>query len=137
MSSAVSPPAARTLRCYSFHSVKGRVGKSTLSSILALALAEDTETTLVDMDLTGTSLADVLPLCAPRWRENANWHAAPDAGFHDRAHSRRAMSVRADASPADLVEPPFLNDFLLYQTADWQARDDVHPHALGWRWGER
>ncbi len=58
----------KKLRVLSFHSVKGGVGKSTLSTLCAFeaaARAPDTTVVLVDMDLTGTSLADVLPLRAP------------------------------------------------------------------------
>src|SRR5688572_6722323 len=57
------------LRCYSFHSVKGGVGKSTLAVLTALTLARrpGARVTLIDMDLTGTSLADALRLEAPAW----------------------------------------------------------------------
>ncbi len=60
------------LRCYSFHSVKGGAGKTTLATLVALQSARTSPTLLVDMDLTGTSLADVLPIEAPTWSANAS-----------------------------------------------------------------
>lgn len=49
-----------TLRCTSFHSVKGGVGKSTLSTALACTLARrhpEDPVVLIDMDLKGGSQA--------------------------------------------------------------------------------
>ena len=62
------------------HSQKGGVGKTLISLYLARRLAEPTtshggelRTVLIDADLTGTSLADVLGLEAPK----------RSGGFHD------------------------------------------------------
>lgn len=122
------------LHCYSFHSVKGGVGKSTLSAFLAHGLASKMPTTLIDMDLTGTSLGDVLPLVAPRWAGAMDLNRPPDGGFYGRKATLARVRERGEASPASaLVEPPFLNDFLLFATPDWDAETDVHPAALGWR----
>lgn len=122
------------LHCYSFHSVKGGVGKSSLSALLAHGLAREMPTTLIDMDLTGTSLGDVMPLEAPRWSGEMNLAVAPDAGFHDRRDTVALIRERGETMPASaLVAPPFLNDFLLYATPDWDEDADVHPAALGWR----
>ena len=49
---------------------KGGVGKTTTAVNLAACLASAGHTTLlIDMDLTGTSLSDVLPVLPPRWPE--------------------------------------------------------------------
>lgn len=129
-----------TLRCYSFHSVKGGVGKSTLSVITAIALAQEHPTArvyLVDMDLTGTSLADVLPLEAPLWAG-----LAPDApidllrspsDFHTEAISRDRIEERGLVDGAAVVGVPFLNDYLLFQTPNWDEETDVSPTAIAWR----
>jgi hypothetical protein len=128
-----------TLHCYSFHSVKGGVGKSTLSVISAIALAHEhpeIPVFLVDMDLTGTSLADVLPLLAPKWDG-----LAPDmpidllqapSGFHTEEASRERMEERRDAEGAAAVGVPFLNDYLLFQTPSWDEETDVAPAAIAW-----
>ena len=122
------------LHCYSFHSVKGGVGKSTLATLLASGLARDMPTTLVDMDLTGTSLGDVLPLEAPRWSgETMRLTEPPDAGFHDRDQTRDRILRRGLAPNHDPVELPYLNDFLLYADPDWDIAADMHTDALGWR----
>lgn len=121
------------LHCYSFHSVKGGVGKSTLATLLASGLAREMPATLVDMDLTGTSLGDVLPLEAPRWSGEMRLTEPPDLGFHDRAETRRLIDTRGSADKAAMVAPPYLNDFLLYADPEWDASADMHTDALGWR----
>ncbi len=140
-----------TLRCYSFHSVKGGVGKSTLSVATAIHFARGgLPVALVDMDLTGTSLADVLQLEAPTWKDQGPEDVLPltrapdgflpykDTGermeLRD-THKRELMDenqVSAEARQARGV--PFLNDYLLFATADWDARQDVHLSSLLWRW---
>ena len=136
-----------SLRCYSFHSVKGGVGKSTLSVLTALGLAQrgDRRVTLIDMDLTGTSLADVLPLESPACE------AAPDGtlsllrsptGFHSREDTRQLMEERdeqareaihrgTEARAARCV--PFLNDYLLFATPDWDNQQDLPIESVLWR----
>ncbi|HFE43998.1 MAG TPA: hypothetical protein ENJ18_00700, partial [Nannocystis exedens] len=122
-----------TLRCYSFHSVKGGVGKSTLSTALALGLARrhpDRQVVLIDLDLTGTSLSDVLPLCAPRWSSNKlDLLKAPDHGFFS-ADETQERITRREPQLRDRV--PYLNDFLLRTDTDWSTDDDVVPEALFW-----
>ncbi len=116
------------LHCFSFHSVKGGVGKSTLSTFTACALAyehPEAQVFLVDMDLTGTSLADVLPLEAPRWEgvgpdEPLDLLQRPD-GFCSRLDSRKRMKTRG-LSPSDSTVAtgvPFLNDYLLFAPKKW------------------
>jgi NUBPL iron-transfer P-loop NTPase len=121
------------LHCYSFHSVKGGVGKSTLATLLASGLARDMPTTLVDMDLTGTSLGDVLPLEAPRWSGAMRLAEPPDGGFHDRDQTRECIAKRGGAPKSALAEPPYLNDFLLYADPEWDISADMHTDSLGWR----
>jgi hypothetical protein len=132
---------------YSFHSVKGGVGKSTLSALAAVHIAHakpEVPVYLIDMDLTGTSLADVLPLEAPRWDGDGIDLLVTPSGFHSRADSRELMEQRQDelltalerGEPPDrrnAIGVPFLNDFLLFATPDWDARTDVHPRAITWR----
>lgn len=143
------------LRCYSFHSVKGGVGKSTLSVATALGLSQrqGAQVTLVDMDLTGTSLADVLPLEAPAW-DDIHHPSDPlplqerPSGFLSRTQTRVSMEMRDDIARTELetdelgpVEDraahgvPFLNDFLLFATPDWDAQRDVPVESLLWRLG--
>lgn len=136
-----------SLRCYSFHSVKGGVGKSTLSVLTALGLAQrgDRRVTLIDMDLTGTSLADVLPLESPACE------TAPDGtlsllrsptGFHSREDTRRLMEERDDVAREALQQNlearaarcvPFLNDYLLFATPDWDEQQDMPIESVLWR----
>ncbi len=122
-----------TLRCYSFHSVKGGVGKSTLSTILALGLARrhpEIQVVLIDLDLTGTSLSDVLPLCAPRWSaDKLDLRKAPDNGFFSTDETAERITNRKPQLPERV---PYLNDFLLWTDTDWSTDDDVVPEALFW-----
>lgn len=56
----------REVTLHVFASVKGGVGKSTLAVTSArLLAAAGRPAAVIDLDLTGTSLADGLPLCAP------------------------------------------------------------------------
>ncbi|WP_309896698.1 P-loop NTPase [Archangium sp.] len=136
------------LRCYSFHSVKGGVGKSTLSVLTALGLAQrGARVTLVDMDLTGTSLADVLPLEAPAWPGDGPTLQLTKlpTGFHSHEYTCELMEERdelarefAQSAPA-IAEAhvarsvPFLNDFLLFATPDWDAQRDMPLASVLWR----
>lgn len=138
------------LQGLSFHSVKGGVGKSTLAVMAAIQLARlpgDHHVYLIDMDLTGTSLADVLPLRAPRWQGNPKIDTVllqsrdpddtSDAGepFASReriALRNLALRVREDSFPADR-RVPFLNDFLLHVPADDEFKREILPASLCWK----
>ncbi len=120
----------------SFHSVKGGVGKSTLATKSAVQLAEDHpegRVLLVDMDLTGTSLADVLQLRAPRWvqggGENVPLHEA-STDHWDVNESRQAVRRRDQAEDPTLRYVAFLNDYLLYQPHD--GITDANPSGMFW-----
>ncbi len=129
------------LTCYSFHSVKGGVGKSTLSTFTACALAQahpNARVYLIDMDLTGTSLADVLPLEAPQWdgvgvNGVLNLLTRPN-GFHSRKETRDCVKHRdrPTATP-EAIGVPFLNDYLLFEPKDWDTENDIHHSAISWR----
>src|SRR5438105_2674081 len=110
-----------SLRCFSFHSVKGGVGKSTLATACAcyLSTSHAQPIYLIDMDLTGTSLADVLPLQAPAWptadSEPLDLVGGPKQNhFHPRNETRQRMNLRwqSKVEPAKAYGVPFLNDFL-------------------------
>ncbi|HEX5751288.1 MAG TPA: P-loop NTPase [Archangium sp.] len=129
--------------------MKGGVGKSTLSVLTALGLARrgDRQVTLVDMDLTGTSLADVLPLEAPAWPGNTSALRLlePPAGFHSREATRERMDDREllarqqiarDPESSGAFEArgvPFLNDFLLFATPDWDEQREMPVASVLWR----
>ncbi len=133
------------LHCCSFHSVKGGVGKSTLSTLTAIALAHkhpDANVYLIDMDLTGTSLADVLPIEAPRWdEEKADGRLdllQNPSGFHHRAESKKRMRSRSEvlAPVTGAIGVPFLNDHLLFEPENWDEEQDVSPRAISWRFAK-
>jgi hypothetical protein len=141
------PKPKRVLRCASFHSVKGGVGKSTLSYLVARLLAEQAppgeRVALIDADLTGTSLADVLSLRAPRWRsvganEPLPLNRKPDEweilghGF-DGEPAFAGLLNRAIREKSHAHDVPLLNDFLLWDHERYDAQKDVHPEALFWK----
>ena len=125
------------LHCFSFHSVKGGVGKSTLSTLLAHVLAArrpDTPVFLIDMDLTGTSLSDVLPLEAPRWPSGRVEPLTPPTDFWSRESTLKRIDDRKGGPrSADELLIPYLNDYLLWADPDWSTDRDVLPSALAWR----
>ena len=139
--SAEPPEPERTLRCASFHSVKGGVGKSTLSYLVARLLAERAKpgerVALVDADLTGTSLADVLTLRAPRWHGLGADDALPLGRVPDEWRpldaARSSLAVRAAREDGHARVVPLLNDFLLWQEHRHEPDGDVHPEALFWK----
>jgi len=113
---------------WSFCSVKGGVGKSTLAVACAKLLARFGRLpVLVDCDMAGTSLADGLRLLAPRVAladDTAMDLNAPPAGnFLDWETTRRQRAARRDGRrPAP---PPYLNDAL--------RADALQVDAVLWR----
>lgn len=135
------------IRAVSFHSVKGGVGKSSLATMAALQCASENlnrPVYLIDMDLTGTSLADVLNLQCPRWDDESP--ITPDlletrdpADFHTLEESRLRVDQRNNElrnrsrAPQNLFAP-FLNDFLLHEPTDEAREGDVRLNAICWRY---
>ncbi len=138
---SVEPPEPRkTLRCASFHSVKGGVGKSTLSYLVARSLAADGPVALIDADLTGTSLADVLSLRSPAWNgehERLPLDQKPDFWLATDPKRMRLQerSMSGDDPHARFV--PLLNDFLLWDCNRYDVHRDVEPEALFWKLPEK
>lgn len=155
---AVDPIPTPDLRCYSFHSVKGGVGKTTFSLLTALyhAVIRREKTLLIDMDLTGTSLADVLPLEAPNFQaETAQSPTNPHTPIEPLQHAptdflsreetlRRIRNRHENGHDLSRTQPsparwrsndvPFINDFLLYAGSHWDASHEAHPEAFAWRY---
>lgn len=131
-----------SLKVLSFHSVKGGVGKSTLSTLAALQVSRthpEALVWLIDMDLTGTSLADALPLMAP-YRGAVEEVSlgdllAPPDGHLDVDLSRTLIEQRGldQTHPGPLLGPPFLNDWLLYADPSWDPASDARVDAVAWR----
>jgi hypothetical protein len=123
----------------SFHSVKGGVGKSTLATLAAIGIARrhpGSAVWLIDMDLTGTSLGDALPLCAPRWStssEEPDLKRLPDEVW-TRGETERLIEQRGGAAgvPGKARKVPYLNDFLLFSDPSWEEDEDALPQAVGW-----
>ncbi len=112
-----------TQTIYAFCSAKGGVGKSSLSVACAKLLAAEGRTcVLIDADLTGTSLADGLRLCAPQvtLRDNGTVNLnAPPTGYLDRAATLELRRARAAFSWTTVPPPPaFLNDALTHDCGD-------------------
>lgn len=127
----------RSLRCVSFHSVKGGVGKSTLSYLVARELAKTERVALIDADLTGTSLADVLDLRPPHWNpvgpaDPLPLHTPPD-GWREVGKSVALLDERSALSNGHAQKVPLLNDFLLWTKDRYDPERDVDPRALFWK----
>jgi hypothetical protein len=126
---------AERLRCVSVHSVKGGVGKSSVAWLLAQRFVQEGPVLLVDFDLTGTSLADVLALEAPDTGEGGalDLCRAP-AAFLDVETSRTRMEQRALQPGWAPWGVPLLNDFLLAEPKDpYDPAYDHQPLSLAWR----
>ena len=110
------------IQVFLFVSIKGGVGKSTLSTLTALALSACGRRPLVlDADFTGSSLGDGLSLCAPS-----------ETGFLSREETLRLRGERVDARPAPKVlRPPYLNDAILHRAQ--RSEDDYRIDQGTWR----
>lgn len=137
---------AHRLRGWSFHSIKGGVGRSYLAVKKAteLAAAHPREPVyLIDMDLTGTSLADGLPLCAPLLRGSSpltpkKLQEAEVVGFSTVDETRALITQRHEGAKDRTramkdLHVPFFNDFLLHVPAGDDYDEDVALEALCWR----
>lgn len=125
------------MRLLSFHSVKGGVGKSTLATLSALriaALAPQQRVWLIDMDLTGTSLSDALPLVAPRLASESPMTTAP-AGFLDVDETATAVESRDELQvhPGPPLGVAYLNDWLLFADPTWEAQREARLDVVSWK----
>ena len=127
-----------TLRC--FCSAKGGVGKSTLAVASATLAQRRGQCVLVDADLTGTSLADGLSLCAPRVALSDGGTmdlVAPATGEYltleetRKYRTLRRQSKRREHSDDPVPPPPYLNDALAFRGAD--NTKDCSMAAMLWR----
>ncbi len=124
----------RIVRLHLFCSVKGGVGKSTLATAAAKLLVHlGRKPAFLDCDLSGTSIADGLRLCAPDVptnRELADVLAEP-TGRHlsvaETEEKRRDRKRRkSDDGPTKDFPylPPYLNDALIYANRVRRRTDD-------------
>lgn len=129
--------SARTITIHAFCSAKGGVGKSTLAVACAKLLAGDGPScVLIDADMTGTSLADGLALCAPKvpLREDGSLDldAAPTGAYYTVAETRRLRFRRGDSERREHPPPPvYFNDPLVYTNED--EDQDCRIDALFWK----
>lgn len=127
----------RMITLHAFCSAKGGVGKSTLALASAQLLCERARTPVViDSDLTGTSLAEGLLLCAPVVTSGAgdvlDLDAPPTGRFHSVEETWRLRDLRKLATTRDLPRYlPFFNDALAYRSA--LPEHDCRVDALLWR----
>ncbi len=103
----------------------------------ALASAASRDTILIDMDLTGTSLSDVLNLQPPRFPETDGVLQLREqpSGYLTGADASALIEKRRDAEDgASAVGVPFLNDYILFQTPSWDTKEDIDdPSRMGWK----
>lgn len=133
------------MHCYSFHSVKGGVGKSTLAICVALYLADQGKrVTLIDLDAIGTSLVEGLPMCAPQLPNHLIdepghllkrptgmlTHHQTLLGIAARHHQGAMLGSPPQEGTGHFV--PFLNDFLLLDEPV-ETGEDVPIDALSYR----
>lgn len=124
---------------FSYHSVKGGVGKSTLSLHKARRLAAENPSRpvyLLDMDLTGTSLADVLPLCAPDLNLDMTRQLIEKRQqvLLERLKAPTPAPGHPRLRPLEPPPPPaFINDYLLFATQDWDEQQDMALETLLWQ----
>ncbi|MEO5731398.1 MAG: P-loop NTPase [Byssovorax sp.] len=122
-----------------FCSVKGGVGKSTLATTCAKLLAANRRVPLlIDADLTGTSLADGLRLCAPKTAllpDGTVDVEAPATGeFMQRDEVARLRRLRRDNPLKKGLPPAYLNDALRpYLESKVEYVGEVHVDALLWK----
>lgn len=110
----------RRIHFHVFCSVKGGVGKSTLAVAMAkLLAARERVPVLIDVDLTGSSLADGLALCAPKMTQlddgRMDLDAPPTGEILSRAETVDKRNARKLWGLEDPPAPPYFNDALLYQ----------------------
>jgi hypothetical protein len=129
----------RKITLHVFCSVKGGVGKSTLATTCAKLLAiKGRVPLLIDADMTGTSLADGLRLCAPKTALRADGtvdvEAAPTGEFFTREEVVRLRRLRRDEKQKKGLPPAYLNDALRpYLESKLDYAGEIRVDALFWR----
>lgn len=119
---------------YAFVSTKGGTGKTTLAVATALALAERGRRVAVyDLDLSGSSIGDGLPLCAPEvaGEDGQVSLASPAPSLLNRPATLRARAKRA-AERQSFRYLPYLNDALLHTA---ERGEGPFPGSYAWRRG--
>lgn len=122
----------RNVKVHAFASTKGGVGKSTLALLAARTISATRVPLLVDLDLTGSSLADALDLEAPEL-------AVDDDGRFDPASAalgwlssqdtllRRHWRSRHASKGSPFIQLPYTNDALMARMpisiGEWLWRD--------------
>lgn len=137
-------PALAEVSVVALWSIKGGSGKSTLAVLSAWALARKGARVLVlDVDLTGTSLADGLDLCAPRLpiRDDSSLDlaAAPSGELMSRQQTLEARDKRQvrDPQAPRAVCLPYLNDAMQHvPQAGGEGHGECRMDALGWHWAQ-
>lgn len=123
------------IRVHCFFSVKGGVGKSTLAVAKARLTPHPERCVVLDMDLTGSSLAEGLKLQAPdialHGDGSMDLDAAPTERFLSVDRSRAARDTRKRAEPGLWLPPPFMNDVFRYYSDDPER--DCRLDAMCWQ----
>lgn len=128
--------SVRKLHLYVYSSAKGGVGKSALALATATLWARrGAQVVVLDLDMTGTSLADGLRLVAPAVPADdtgvLDLTSKQARGFHTSEETRaRRRSRKLDEEPERHVV--FLNDVFQTQTIA-EGASDVHLPGLLWR----
>ena len=128
----------KNIHIHAFISIKGGVGKSALSVLCGHLLAQrGRRCVVIDADMTGTSLADGLQLCAPKAnllasggvdltippRGEEYWSSKETDELRDR---RRDSRWKHQPPP-----PPYLNDALTFTREE--GAPDCRIDAMLWR----
>lgn len=131
------PP--RDIQIIAFCSAKGGVGKSSLSVATAVLLSRRGERVVVlDLDMTGTSLADGLRLVAPAVPEVASGYLdltrSANGAWLTPDETRRRRRLRALEDAPRRMFLPYLNDLFYIQDVTTDPEDEaVRLDAVLWR----
>jgi hypothetical protein len=135
------------LKLLTFHSLRGGVGRTRFALGAARNAANFGEPAyFIEMGFEDTSIVESRhPVQAPRWPDGTKITAAlyedvPPVGFYEPGEVKALMDKRAACKTLKREDEhfvPFLNDFFLHPTADWDPEHDVKLDAMLWRynWG--
>jgi hypothetical protein len=125
----------RSVRIHCFFSVKGGVGKTTLAVALAQLVPRPERCVVLDLDLTGSSLAEGLDLQAPeialRSDGSMDLDAPPTGTYLSVDESRTARDARKRSKAGLWLPPPYINDAFRYEGNDQER--DCRLDAMCWR----